>query len=643
MSFRAFRVSKKPEDPFHFKLNPVRVTLAGMISLIVTLLFYSIAGLIVFRRVPATARLLAWGSLPIAWISLLGISGLLQTLIGLPSLIPLLLLFAVMLVYLFRTQKLEKTPVSLPAPVVWILLLSVLAECVIAVMVHLRVPWGSWDPMFTWIMRARFLVDGGDMWAQGFSNDLALLHPDYPPLFSWALVPLWSLDGSGSSLAVSALTIPCFSSFVLILAGWWNALEKKTSFWAAFTIAVILSTPFLIYLHAVKSLDFMLAYAILASLAWYQYAMISQQRLAWSLFGFAVTWSALVKNEGQLWILACFSSLILVRLSHSFLESPEQEAAEKNKISMLPDLLKGAVIPLVFLIWFKISLAPPNDLIEPQRAFEISQVLQPEVFLNPYSLLVRLDQVESPEWHQIIWSQLWNVLFDWKTEAILLWSIAVLFLLNYFRRKHRLPRLMIAVGFQLGGYYAVYLLTPYNPYWHVSTSMNRLLLHIAPAALCLLGFALYATSPTAKQADHPRSQSIYLGLLLSLALLGPLFCFYQIQSNAFPWDFPNESLVEEAQLKELKFPRVPQATFITDKFEPATLYRMQFASLPTVLLVDRRAPVLLARFPTEQELKDYCAQNGWELKEHKAGLGWAESTDPQGPLPHMERLREQTR
>ena len=134
-----------------------------MISLIITLLFYSIAGLIVFRRVPAAARLLTWGSLPIAWVSLLGISGLLQTLLGLSSLIPLLLLFAGMLYYLFRMQTVEKLPVSLPSPVLWILLLTVLAECGVSVLVHTRVPWGSWDPMFTWIMRARFLVDGGAM------------------------------------------------------------------------------------------------------------------------------------------------------------------------------------------------------------------------------------------------------------------------------------------------------------------------------------------------------------------------------------------------------------------------------------------------------------------------------------------------
>lgn len=613
-----------------------------MISLILTLLFYCIAGLIVFRRVPAAARLIAWGSLPIAWVSLLGFCGLFQTLLGLPVLIPLLLLFAAMIVSLFRLQPVEKSAVTLPAPVLWILLLPLIAECDVAVLVHQRVPWGSWDPMFTWIMRARFLVDGGAMWAQGFSSDLALLHPDYPPLFSWALVPLWSLDGSRSSLAVASLTIPCFSGFAFILAGWWEALGRKSSYWPGFTLAAILSTPFLIYLHAVKSLDFMLAYAILASLAWYQYAMISQQRLAWSLFGFVVTWSALVKNEGQLWILSCFGSLILIRLSHSFLETPEQATAEKKKISTLPDLLKGAVIPLLFLIWFKVSLAPPNDLIEPARAFEISQVIQPEVFMNPYGLLVRLDQVESPEWHQIIWSQFWNVLFDWKTEAILLWSIAALFLINFFRRQHRLPRLLLAVGFQLGGYYAVYLLTPYNPYWHVSTSMNRLLLHIAPAALCLLGFALCRPSSVPRSAA-PHSPPFLLTIILSLSLLGPLFCFYQLQNNVFPWDFPNESLVEESQLKELKFPRVPQATFVTDKFEPATLYRMQFAALPTVLLVDRRAPVLIARFPTEQELKAYCLENDWDLKQHQGGLGWAESTDPQGPLPHMERLREQNR
>lgn len=620
-----------------------------MYSLFLTLLFYSLAGLIVLWRVPKPARLLVWGSLPIVWVSVLALAGLLETLVSLPSLITLLILFSGLIWFVLQKHRGDFKAISFVRPSVtfWILLAFLLGEFLIATLVHTRVPWGSWDPMFTWIMRARFLVDGGDLWRQGFSTDLAVLHPDYPPLFSWALVPLWSLDGSHSSLAVASLTIPFFTGATLILAGWWHLVKNRNSLWGFLTIAIVLGTPFLIYLHAVKSLDFMLSYAILTSLAWYQFAQREQSRSGWTICAFVVTWAALVKNEGQLWIVSFFGSLLLMQFLKQFRQTPEtQNTPRLSNGTTLRAILQGALIPVCFLIWFKVSLAPPNDLIEPLRAYEISQVIQPDVFFNPYGLLVRLDQAEDWLRHQLIWEQLWNVLRDWKMEAILLWAVLVLLAVTLARRRHPFPWMLLAIGIQLTGYYCVYLLTPYNPYWHVSTSMNRLLIHIAPAALCLLGFALSDSLVHSKKSltEISESPGFLRNALLSLSLLSLLSCYYQIRTNAFPWNFPSESLAkEEGQLSELDFPQVSEATFVTDQFEPAGLYRMQFAALPTVLVVDRREQFLLASFPSEQELKAYCKQNNWDLKQHRAGFGWAESTNPDGPLPHMDRIREQNR
>lgn len=617
-----------------------------MYSLFLTLLFFTLAGLLVFWHVPRQVRLLAWGSLPLLWVSILSLAGLLQTLISLPSQISLLSLFCALFLIIFRKQRddLEKIPFNAPTTTFWILIVFFLGEFVIAVLVHSRVPWGSWDPMFTWILRARFLVDGGDLWTLGFSNDLALLHPDYPPLFSWALVPLWSLDGSQSSLAVACLTVPFFSAWMLVLTGWWKLIDYRNSLWGYFTVAVILGTPFLIYLHASKSLDFILSYAILSSLAWHHFARREQSRIGWSICAFLVVWAALVKNEGQLWIVSFFSALLLLHFIKVIRRAPEKEkTSHLSQRSRLIAIFQGALIPLCFLIWFKFCLAPPNDLMEPQRAFEISQVIQPDVMFSPYGLLVRLDQAEQWEWHAVIWNQFWNLMFDWKTEAILLWATLTLFAVNLLLKKHPFPWIVLAIAIQLAGYYCVYLLTPYNPYWHVSTSMNRLLIHVIPAALCLLGFTVCGTAINSKETTKgvSRSQRFLQPALLSLSLLTLLFCYTQFQSNVFPWNFPSESQAKANPLDGLDFPRVSQATFVTDEFEPATVYQMQFNAVPTVLVVDRREKILLANFPSEQELKAYCKQNGWDLKKHRAGFGWAESIIPNGPLPHMDQIRKQ--
>lgn len=611
-----------------------------MYSLLLTLIFYIIAGLIVYGRFPKQARLLAWGSLPIVWVSVLALLGLLETLLSIPTLITIALLFCGLIWSLFRFHRndfrsISRTPTSVTF---WILLAFLIGEFIIASLVHSRVPWGSWDPMFTWIMRARFLVDGGDLWTQGFSKDLALLHPDYPPLFSWALVPLWNLEGSQSSLSVASLTIPFFSALVLVLAGWGNFVIKRSSLWGNFTIAIVLGTPVLIYLHSVKSLDFILSYAILTSLAWYQYSKTEQDKSGWTICAYIVAWSALVKNEGQLWIVSFFGTLILLHFLQFFTTPTKRESKPKfSSNQILIAILKGAMIPVCFLIWFKVSLAPPTDLIEPQRAFEISQVIQPDVMFNPYSLLVRLDQAEQWQWHEVIWNQLWNLMFDWKVEAILLWSTLLLLLINLLQKRKAFPWILIAVGVQLTGYYCVYLLTPYNPFWHVSTSMNRLLIHVTPAALCLLGFALGSSAMNSKTTSKAAPA------FLSLSLVSLLFCYSQIHSQIFPWNFPSESQTQDRLLAEIDFPQVSHATFVTDQFEPATVYQMQFAAVPTVLVVDRREKILLASFPTEQELKTYCEQNGWELKKHREGLGWAESISLNGPLPHMDQIEKQNR
>lgn len=616
-----------------------------MYSFLLTLLFYFIAGLIVFRCVPKQFHLLAWGSLPIIWTSLLALTGLFETLLSLPSIISLLILFCGLSFFVLRKDQNDLRTISFAPPAVtfWILLTFLLGEFLIAIQVHLLVPWGSWDPMFTWVLRARFLVDGGNLWTQGFSNDLALLHPDYPPLFSWALVPLWSLDGSRSALAVACLTIPFFAGWMSILTGWWCLIETRNFLWGYLTVAIILGTPFLVYLHAIKSLDFILSYTILTSLAWYHFAKKEQSRSGWMICGFVVAWAALVKNEGQLWMVSFFGSLLLLQSFHFF--SPYRKVNTNSQLSRKSILfasLQGVFIPLSFLIWFKISLAPPNDLIEPQRAFEISQVLQPEVFFNSFSLLVRLDQVEEWERHRLILNNLWNVLSNWKAEGLLLCSVPVLLLFILLLRKKPFPSMLLAIGIQLTGYYLVYLLTPYNPYWHVSSSMNRLLIHIAPAAVCLLGFSLcYSPVDSENSKQNAPKYARFLRLtLLSLPLVCLLFCYSQIRSNTFPWDFQSEPLNREEQLASLEFPPVSHATFVTNQFEPAMLYQMQFAALPTVLVVDRREKTLIASFPTEEELKTYCQQNGWNLKQNRAGLGWAESITPDGPLPHMDQIRQ---
>lgn len=620
-----------------------------MISLILTVLFYLAAGLLVSIICPKSIRMLAWGSLPITWVSILAILGLLETLCYLPSSVVLVLLTAGFVVWLPWKYRKEFSNFSLEKPSVQAIVVCIFiaAAFFLAYQVHTTVPWGSWDPMFTWIMRARFLVDGGSQWTNGFSNDLALLHPDYPPMFSWALVPLWGLDGSQSSLAVASLFYPFLLSWVLILLGWWNVSHKNqpSMLFGAVAIAVILSTPLFLYLFAIKSLDLVLSFAIFASLAWYQCSKIERSRFTDTTSYFVVAWAALVKNEGQLWVVSFFAALVLLRIVKSLSDSGKEVDVSSGHQTNWKFVFQGALVPIAFLVLFKISIAPPNDLMHPERAFQISQVIQPEVFLNPYSLLVRLDQVENLEWHKVIWNHFGNVALNWKSFGFLLWATPVFLAWSVFRNRKRFPAISLAIAIQLIGYYVVYLLTPYNPYWHVTTSMDRLLIHVAPAAVALFGFSLcLARNETdAVESKMGKNNRVWIQIvLLCVPVVSVVYCYSQVQAKSFPWNFQNETIVQKNPFREIDFPLdVSHATFVTEKFEPATLYRMQFSMVPTILVVDRREEYLLGSFSSDEKLKQYCTANRWELKNHKNGLGWAVSKDSNGPLPHMDRIREQ--
>ena len=95
-----------------------------MYSLLLTFLFYCLAGLNVYWTVPKHVRLLAWGSLPIVWASVLALTGLLETLISLPALLSLFTLFCGLITLIFRKYQSNSKAISFVSPPVtfWILL-----------------------------------------------------------------------------------------------------------------------------------------------------------------------------------------------------------------------------------------------------------------------------------------------------------------------------------------------------------------------------------------------------------------------------------------------------------------------------------------------------------------------------------------
>ena len=449
-----------------------------MVSCSLTLIFYGTSFLLVTRRrSTVSARLLAVGALPAIWISICAVAGLLDTCLGLSPLIVLASVVVGLVVYTARTPRATVAPQRLHLGWYGWTALGISGAFALAVAAHAHwvEPWGGWDTLFTWVMRARFFSIGGSQWHNAFSNDLALLHPDYPPMLSWALHALWRVDGQNSSFAVITLFDPVCLAFVFFILGFQSISTERLQL--DFPTAALLAMPILWKLAAAILADFALSYAILGSCAFYAFSISKQDPRAAFAASFLAAWSGLIKNEGMVWCIA----FLAVAISASLMS--------RNSVRrrIVWTLVAGAAIPLFTLITFKLTLAPPSDLVDPSRTSEISDIVQPGILINPERLIIRLDQVELFLYHRVILHNVWQVLFDWRDWGVALWLCLFLFA-KRFRRPGPSAHLLTAIGIQLAMYYGVYLITPYLVWWHISNSLSRILVHIVPGALCLLAF-----------------------------------------------------------------------------------------------------------------------------------------------------------
>jgi hypothetical protein len=584
-----------------------------MISAGATLSALALAITVVLRRcTPGSQGLLA-GTLPILWITLCALAGVLSTLAGVSPQVTLGLAIGALFVlaclpkkenWHFRRPGLSDLPAVLG--------IGCALGCAFAVCRQAQTlePWGSWDTMFTWVLRARFLDCGSTAWVNTFSNDLALLHPDYPPLLAWALLALWQLDGTQTPSAIAWLCWPVGIGFGVLVWTWPPAHPISARRRLMLVAAVLLGTPILWKLAASRLSDFILSAVILASGAWWQAGSRSTAgKNHWLITGFLVGLAGLVKNEGALWGLAVCMALIGALLRGRLNLSRAQ----------LQNLALGAALPVAALILFKLVLAPPSDLVAPQRTFEIGEIVQPGTMINPTPLLLRVDQVAMPLWHLLIWKSVWSVLCDLPDWGGTLWLACGLCLYRLIRRQTLSP-LCWAVSLQLAGYYLVYLLTPYHPYWHLSTSLSRILVHIVPVAVCLLAWPPFSFPERTPQAERRLQAWHSWGAAL---VLGSLAGWNWSQLSAGDWKLGQQPNPDLQMLSRIEFPPVTVASYVTDQLGIRDVYATQFEAVPTILVIDRREKILLARFATEQALQAYCREQHWTLEHHSGGLGWA--------------------
>jgi hypothetical protein len=365
-----------------------------------------------------------------------------------------------------------KGPASL-APAAFLIVLA--AALTAFAFQSLQQPHGEWDAWAIWNQHARFLYRGGAHWMDGFAPELARNHPDYPLMLPASVARTWTwkgVEGVAGPMAVAGLFM---AATALALYGVVLALSNAAR---AMTAAVILlGTPFFISLAAYQYADGPLAFFILATLALSLMADSREEGRNGFLIlsGAAAGFAAWTKNEGVLFapiFLAC-RCLLTARKGGT-------RAAALKLRSLLIGLLPIAIV----IALFKIAYAPPNDLLAPAATTPLISRLTDLSRWRAILVKLVVGGIGFGEWRPVgnVLLPVPVIMFAWRLLA--------------GRSKERPAG--IAVGWSsaavmLLGYVGAYAVTPHDVNWHISTSLNRLLMQLWPSVIML--FCLTARAP----------------------------------------------------------------------------------------------------------------------------------------------------
>jgi hypothetical protein len=344
----------------------------------------------------------------------------------------------------------------------------------IAFVAHSAVsPRGDWDAWMTWNMHARAIVRGGDHWREVLTSLPGWSHPDYPLLVPGSVARMWTYLGRETPLApVSVAMLFTFATAGLLYVSV-SILRSRTQ--GTLAVLLLLGTKFFILHGASQYADVPFGYFLLATLVLLALTETWPEDRAslLVLVGLTLGLSAWTKNEGMLLL-----PVVIVGYGLAIVRAHGWHTALNDARAVAI----GLAPVLAMILWFKIALAPPNDLMADQGFRRTAERL-----------------LEGSRYLQVLGGAVHAFLEITAT------GILGLLLLGYFLCAGRAPagpwRLgartaAIVLVLMLAGYATVLLTAPAPLLATNIRSMNRLLLQLWPSML----FAYFLTLRTVEEA-----------------------------------------------------------------------------------------------------------------------------------------------
>lgn len=330
---------------------------------------------------------------------------------------------------------------------------------------------GGWDAFAIWNLHARFLFLAGSHWRDGFSSLIPWSHPDYPLLVPAAIANFWTFIGHDDPHVPAAVGLLLTFAAVGLLFSSLSMLRGRVA--AMLASLTLLATPFFIEQGTWQYADIPLAFFFLATIA--LLAVSDEQSLArgssssgfLALAGITAGFAGWTKNEGVLFVCGIILARQIVFLRAGRKRSEINPSFHRHSSAFL----LGCAPVILLIIYCKHRLAPPGDL-----------------FTSPASMLHRL--LEPFRFETVVKAFLRRFFSfgGWLGIPGTVLLLAFYFIVGRGQRRglpagHRASILALFLTFI--GYFCVYLITPYDLFWHLRFSLDRLFLQLWPSTVFL--------------------------------------------------------------------------------------------------------------------------------------------------------------
>lgn len=334
----------------------------------------------------------------------------------------------------------------------------------------LRRRQGDWDAWMMYNRAARFVYRDQVHWLQSFSARMdPIFHADYPLLLALNIASSWETLGTDTSRVPMVQSgLFAISYLGLAAAALWSV---KSLGQAALAVAVLWGTPILVNEGSREMADVPLAFFILAAgILIYLYFLHRKLGLL-VLAGLCAGLAAWTKNEGTLFVVAAFAALAV-----SVAGSERFRAALSYGLGLLP--------PFAVVLYFKLFLAPPSDVLSSGPTRSLQQILDPARHVE----IIKYFAGEFLNFG------------GWGVVPFGILVVLVVYLLLF--RRPLAPQLrpayiagLVMLVVQAVGYYGIFLITPYDLAWHLSYSTDRLILQVYP----LITFLILSATATPEE------------------------------------------------------------------------------------------------------------------------------------------------